>query len=195
MYYLEKEEKDNYNRGFNRLDEKLLNTRTITIFGEIDQRLAERVSKELLALDAINNEPIKIFINSQGGHVEAGDTIHDMIKFVESEVKIIATGWVASAGVNIYLAAEKENRLSLTNTRFMIHQPLGGVQGQATDILIEMEELQKIKERINNIISEATGKTLEEVEKDTDRNYWLSAKEAIDYGLVGSIINKNSDLK
>lgn len=195
MYYLEKEEKDNYNRGFNRLDEKLLNTRTITIFGEIDQRLAERVSKELLALDAINNEPIKIFINSQGGHVEAGDTIHDMIKFVESEVKIIATGWVASAGVNIYLAAEKENRLSLTNTRFMIHQPLGGVQGQATDILIEMEELQKIKERINNIISEATGKTLEEVEKDTDRNYWLSAKEAIDYGLVGSIINKNSDLE
>ena len=175
--------------------EKLLESRTVLIYGEIDQELAEQVTKQLLILQEINNDPINIYINSQGGHVEAGDTIHDMIKFVRPKVNIIATGWVASAGVNIYLAASKEDRYSLSNTRFMIHQPLGGVRGQASDIKIEMEEMEKMRTRINTLISESTGQTLAKVKKDTDRNYWMSPVEAVDYGIVGKIIESIDEIK
>ncbi len=181
-------------KGINIIQEKLLDARTILIYGEIDQELAEKVTMELLALQEINDEPIKIFINSQGGHVEAGDTIHDMIKFIKPEVKIIGTGWVASAGVSIYLAAKKENRYSLPNTRYMIHQPLGGVRGQASDIKIEMEEIQKMRERINKLIADATGQKLEKVQKDTDRNFWMDTKEAVEYGVVGKVIENVSEL-
>ena len=174
--------------------EKLLKSRTIIISGEINQALAERVIAQLLILEEMGNEPIKIFINSQGGHVEAGDTIHDMIKFVKPKVIIIGTGWVASAGITIYLAADKENRYSLPNTRYMIHQPLGGFNGQATDIGIEAEEILRMRKRINTIISEATGQSLEKVERDTDRNYWLSANDAINYGIVNKIITESSEL-
>lgn len=174
--------------------EKLLESRTILIYGEINQKLAEEVTAQLLALQEINNDPIKIFINSQGGHVEAGDTIHDMIRFVKPEVYMIGTGWVASAGVNIYLAAKKENRFMLPNTRFMIHQPLGGVSGQATDIMIEMEEIQKIKARINKLISEETGQPLEKVEKDTDRNFWMNTEESIEYGIGSKVIKSIDEL-
>jgi len=121
--------------------------------------------------------------------VEAGDTIHDMIRFVKPKVIVIGTGWVASAGITIYLAAEKQDRYSLPNTRYMIHQPLGGVRGQATDIQIEAEEMIKIRRRINRLISERTGQTLEKVEKDTLRNYWLDAEEAKEYGIVQQIIS------
>ena len=169
--------------------EKLLKSRTIIISGEINQALAERVIAQLLILEEMGDEPIKIFINSQGGHVEAGDTIHDMIKFVKPKVIIIGTGWVASAGITIYLAADKENRYSLPNTRYMIHQPLGGFNGQATDIGIL-----RMRKRINTIISEATGQSLEKVERDTDRNYWLSANDAINYGIVNKIITESSEL-
>lgn len=174
--------------------EKLFKSRTIIISGEINQALAEKVVTQLLILEEMGDEPIKIFINSQGGHVEAGDTIHDMIKFVKPKVIMIGTGWVASAGITIYLAADKENRYSLPNTRYMIHQPLGGFNGQATDIGIEAEEILRVRKRINTIISEATGQSLDKVEKDTDRNYWLSANDAINYGIVNKIITESSEV-
>ena len=174
--------------------EKLLSSRSLIISGEINQELAEKVATQLLILQEMGDEPIKLFINSQGGHVEAGDTIHDMIKFIKPRVIIIGTGWVASAGITIYLAADKEDRYSLPNTRYMIHQPLGGCQGQATDINIEAKEIVRVRNRINNIISNATGQPLEKVEKDTDRNYWLNAEEAVDYGIVNKIITSYDEL-
>ena len=174
--------------------EELLSSRSLIISGEINQELAEKVATQLLILQEMGDEPIKLFINSQGGHVEAGDTIHDMIKFIKPRVIIIGTGWVASAGITIYLAADKEDRYSLPNTRYMIHQPLGGCQGQATDINIEAKEIVRVRKRINNIISNATGQPLEKVEKDTDRNYWLNAEEAVDYGIVNKIITSYDEL-
>ena len=168
--------------------ERLFDTRTLTIFGEIDMKLAQDVVQKLLILDAEPYDPIKIFINSPGGHVESGDTIFDMIRFVKSPVKIIGTGWVASAGALIYAAADKENRYSLPNTRFLLHQPMGGARGQAADIAIEAEEILKTRKRLNETFAEQTGQPLEKVEHDTDRNFWMSAQEAIDYGLVGKIV-------
>lgn len=178
----------------NKIEDKLLDSRTILIYGEIDQELAEEVSSKLLVLQEMGDSPINIFVNSQGGHVEAGDTIHDMIKFVKPEIRMIGTGWVASAGVTIYLSAEKENRFMLPNTRFMIHQPLGGVRGQASDIKIEMEEIQKMRTRLNELISNETGQPLEKVEKDTDRNFWMSPEEAIDYGIGNKIIKNIEEI-
>ncbi len=176
------------------LTEKSLKSRTIFISGEINQELAEKVCTKLLILEELSDEPIKIFINSQGGHVESADTIHDVIKFIKPKVIMIGTGWVASAGITIYLAAEKENRYSLPNTRYMIHQPLGGFNGPATDIGIEAKEILRVLTRINNLISEATNQPIEKVNKDTDRNYWLTSTEALEYGLVNKIISKHSDL-
>lgn len=176
------------------LTEKSLKSRTIFISGEINQELAEKVCTKLLILEELSDEPIKIFINSQGGHVESADTIHDVIKFIKPKVIMISTGWVASAGITIYLAAEKENRYSLPNTRYMIHQPLGGFNGPATDIGIEAKEILRVRTRINNLISEATNQPIEKVNKDTDRNYWLTSTESLEYGLVNKIISKHSDL-
>ncbi len=196
IFYSEESEKEKNSKDTpNIVMEKLLKSRTIVISGEINQSLAEKVVTQLLILEEMGNDPIKIFINSQGGHVEAGDTIHDMIKFITPKVIMIGTGWVASAGITIYLAADKENRYSLPNTRYMIHQPLGGFNGPATDIGIEAEEILRVRKRINKIISEATGQPLERVEKDTDRNYWLSSDDAITYGIVNKIISNHSDLK
>ena len=176
------------------LTEKSLKSRTIFISGEINQELAEKVCTKLLILEELSDEPIKIFINSQGGHVESADTIHDVIKFIKPKVIMIGTGWVASAGITIYLAADKEDRYSLPNTRYMIHQPLGGFNGPATDIGIEAKEILRVRTRINNLISEATNQPIEKVNKDTDRNYWLTSTEALEYGLVNKIISKHSDL-
>ena len=193
MIYLgEKEEKSKDTSS--QVMEKLLKTRTIFISGEINQELAEKVSTQLLILQEMGDEPIKIFINSQGGHVEAGDTIHDMIKFVKPKVIVIGTGWVASAGITIYLAADKENRYSLPNTRYMIHQPMGQCRGQATDISIEALEISKVRERINKIISNATNQPLEKVKQDTDRNYWLNCDEAVEYGIVNKVITSYNEL-
>lgn len=174
--------------------EKLLKSRTIFITGEINQELAEKVATQLLILQEMGDEPIKIFINSQGGHVEAGDTIHDMIKFVKPKVIVIGTGWVASAGITIYLAADKENRYSLPNTRYMIHQPLGQCRGQATDLHIEALEIARVRERINKIISNATNQPLEKVKNDTDRNYWLNCEEAVEYGIVNKVISSYDEI-
>lgn len=196
IFYNKESEKEEISKDTpNIVMEKLLKSRTIVISGEINQSLAEKVVTQLLILEEMGNDPIKIFINSQGGHVEAGDTIHDMIKFITPKVIMIGTGWVASAGITIYLAADKENRYSLPNTRYMIHQPLGGFNGPATDIGIEAEEILRVRKRINKIISEATGQPLERVEKDTDRNYWLSSDDAVTYGIVNKIISNHSDLK
>ena len=193
MIYLgEKEEKSKDTSS--QVMEKLLKTRTIFISGEINQELAEKVSTQLLILQEMGDEPIKVFINSQGGHVEAGDTIHDMIKFVKPKVIVIGTGWVASAGITIYLAADKENRYSLPNTRYMIHQPMGQCRGQATDISIEALEISRVRERINKIISNATNQPLEKVKQDTDRNYWLNCDEAVEYGIVNKIITSYDEL-
>ncbi len=174
--------------------DRLLETRTITIFGEINMKLAQEVTEKLMLLAADSDDDIKIFINSPGGHVESGDTIFDMIRFVKPKVKIVGTGWVASAGALIYASAEREDRYSLPNTRFLLHQPMGGVRGQAQDIAIEAEEIIKMRERLNRIFSEQTGQSLEKVSKDTDRNFWMGAQEAIDYGLVGQIITSIEEI-
>ncbi|PQK76470.1 ATP-dependent Clp protease proteolytic subunit [Pantoea ananatis] len=176
------------------LQNKLLSSRSIIISGEVNQTLAEKVVTQLVLLQSISHDPVRLYINSQGGHVESGDTIHDFIKFIKPDVHIIGTGWVASAGITIFLAAKKEHRYSLPNTRFMIHQPMGGVRGPASDIEIEAKEIIRMHDRINKLISEATGQPLDKVKKDTDRNYWMSPYEALDYGIVNKVITSYDDL-
>ena len=174
--------------------ERLFKSRTLIISGEVNQKLASSVTAQLLALAAESNETIDIFINSQGGHVESGDTIHDMIRFVKPRVRIIGTGWVASAGALIYVAVPTEDRFCLPATRFLLHQPAGGVGGTAADIDIEAREIIKMRERLNKIFAERTGQPLSRIEDDTRRNFWLSAAEAKEYGLVGSIISESKEL-
>jgi ATP-dependent Clp protease protease subunit len=188
----EKEEKKE-KEPKSKLEEKFLETRTILLFGEISQKSAREVCEKLILLAALNDDPIKLIINSQGGHVEAGDTIHDMLTFVKPKVKILGTGWVASAGALIYVAVPVEDRYSLVNTRFMLHQPSGGVGGQASDISIEAQEILKMRERLNKIFSVQTGQSMERIEKDTDRNFWMSAQEGKDYGLVGKVITSQAE--
>lgn len=177
-----------------KLQQKLFETRSIIISGEINQRLTEKVITQLLLLQELGDEPIKLFINSQGGHVEAADSIHDMIQFIKPKVITIGTGWVASAGIPIFLAAAKEDRYSLPNTRYMIHQPMGGVRGQASDIKIEAEEIIRMRARVNRLISQATGQTFEKIEQDSLRNFWLTAEEAVVYGIVGKVVKSQSEL-
>ena len=177
------------------MEEKLFKSRSISIFGGINEKLAKSVAQQLLALSEDNDDPITIYISSPGGHVESGDVIYDMIKFIRPTVRVVGTGWVASAATNIYLAAKKENRYSLPNTRYLVHQPSGGSRGDATDIKIQMEEILKTKQRINQIIANETGQPIERVEQDTDRDYWMSAEEAIEYGIVGAIISSIDEIK
>ena len=174
---------------------KFLDARTVLIFGGIDQKLAERVSAQLLYLDHLNHDPIKLIINSPGGHVESGDTIHDLISFIASPVAVIGTGWVASAGTHIFLGAPKERRFCLPNTRFLIHQPSGGAGGKASDIASQAQELIKMRERLARIISERTGQPLERVMKDIDRDYWMSVDEAKNYGILGTVATNMKDIK
>ena len=179
----------------NELETRLFNTRKVLVFGAINDKVARDVTGRLLALASDSDKPIDVYVNSPGGHVESGDTIHDMIRFVDAvaPVRVIGTGWVASAGALIFLAGVKERRLCLPNTRFLLHQPMGGVRGPATDIDIEAREIIKMRERINRIIVQETGQTLERVTRDTDRNYWMSAEEAIAYGMVSRIIASMKD--
>jgi ATP-dependent Clp protease, protease subunit len=176
------------------LRERLFKSRTLIISGEVNQKLAASVMAQLLALSADSDEPITIFINSQGGHVESGDTIHDMIRFVKPRVRIVGTGWVASAGALIYVAVPREDRFCLPHTRFLLHQPAGGAGGTAADIDIEAREIIKMRERLNRVFAEQTGQPLERIEDDTRRNFWLSATEAKEYGLVGQIIKGVDEL-
>jgi len=178
-----------------RIERRLYESRTVLVFGEIDMPLAERVSAQLLALASENKRPIRVLINSPGGHVESGDTIYDILRFIEPEVTILGTGWVASAGALIFSAAPRERRFSLPNTRFMLHQPSGGAGGPASDIEIEALQILSVRTRLNRIFAEATGQSLEKIARDTDRNHWLSAAEAVAYGLVGRIIESESALR
>lgn len=176
------------------LEEALFNARTILLTGGVDDKLARRICERLLALASDSKDPILMVISSPGGHVESGDMIHDMIKFVGAPVKVLGSGWVASAGALIYSAAKKENRYSLPNTRFLLHEPRGGVGGQATDVEIQAREIIKMRERLNTIFADATGQPLEKIKEDTDRDFWMTSKEAVDYGLVGKIVTHISEV-
>ena len=177
-----------------KIAERLLEARTILIVGEITSRLAQQVTAQLLAMASDSDDDITIFLHSEGGHVESGDTLHDMIRFVKPRVKMVGTGWVASAGTHIYLAVPREDRFCLPNTRFLIHQPQGGMGGQAADIRIEAEEIMKTRERLNQTLADATGQPIEKVQADTERNHWMSPEEARDYGIVGTIISSADEL-
>ena len=177
------------------LRERLFKARTLVISGEVNQQLAAQVISQLLAMDAESDKPITIYINSQGGHVESGDTIHDMIRFISAPVRMVGTGWVASAGALIYVAVPRERRFSLPNTRYLLHQPWGGARGSAADIEIEAKEIVKMRERLNKVFADQTGQPLSKIEDDTRRNFWLSAQDAIEYGLVGSIIHNKTELE
>lgn len=170
------------------VQQNLLKSRTVLIFGEIDSEVAETTTAALLSLSAESEEPIRVIIHSPGGHVESGDTIHDVIRFIRPEVKMIGTGWVASAGALIYVAAKRENRFALANTRFLLHQPLGGVRGPASDVEIEAQQILFARERLNRIFAEATGQDHAKVAKETERNLWMTAAEAREYGLVHRVI-------
>jgi len=174
--------------------ENLFRSRTVLIFGEITSELAQATTAQLMALAAHGDEPIRVVIHSPGGHVESGDTIHDVIRFIRPEVKMIGTGWVASAGALIYVAARKENRYALPNTRFLLHQPLGGVRGNASDIEIEAAQILAARERLNRIFAAATGQTYERIVKETERNLWMNAREALEYGLVHRVIESASEV-
>ena len=176
------------------LENTLLKNRTLTIFGEINQLVAQRSAERLLALSFESDDPITLFIGSPGGHVESGDTIFDMIRYIKPTVRTVGTGWVGSIATHIYLATDKEHRFALPNTRFLIHQPAGGFGGDASDIEIHAREILKTRERINQIIAEQTGQPLDKVQSDTDRDYWMSAEESVEYGLVGRIIQSVHEL-
>ncbi|MBW3573168.1 MAG: ATP-dependent Clp protease proteolytic subunit [Gemmatimonadetes bacterium] len=174
--------------------DRLFKSRTLIISGGIDQQLVSNVIGQLLAMAAEGDKPINIFVNSQGGHVESGDTIHDVIRFIKPRVRMIGTGWVASAGALIYVAAPIEDRYALPNTRFLLHQPAGGAGGTAADIAIEAHEIIRMRERINRIFARETGQPFERIENDTHRNFWLDVNMAREYGLVGKIINSIDEL-
>ena len=176
------------------MDEKLFKSRCLTIFGEINDKIARSITERLLALASENDEPITLYISSPGGHVESGDVVYDIIKFIKPVVRVIGTGWVASAAATIYLAADKENRFALPNTRFLIHQPLGGSRGDATDIAIQAEQMVKTRSRINQLIAEETGQPVDKVAQATDRDYWMTVDEALSYGIVSKVVNSIEQL-
>lgn len=178
----------------NLIDSNLFKSRTVLLFGEINDKLARSISAQLIALSSESAKPIRMFINSPGGHVESGDTIFDMIRFVRAPVQVVGTGWVASAGALIFIAAKKENRFCLPNTRFMLHQPSGGTMGKASDIAIEAKEIIRMRQRLNETFARETGQTLEKITRDTERNYWMSAEEAVTYGLASKVINLATEL-
>jgi len=173
---------------------KLLKTRTIILSGEINKDLAEKTIKQLLVLEDSNSEPVRIFIDSPGGDADAGYAIFDMIRFINAPVWTIGMGLVASAAAIIQLASPKERRFGLPNSHYLIHQPLSGIRGVATDIEIHARELDKLRAKINILISEETGITPEQVEKDTDRDYWMNAEEAVKYGLISRVITRRDEL-
>ena len=177
------------------LEEKAFKSRTLLIFGTITDAVAADVTRRLIALDADGPAPIDILVSSPGGHLESGDAIHDIVRFITAPVNMIGTGWVGSAATHHFLAAPRERRVCLPNTRFLIHQPSGGAGGQATDIAIQAQEIVKARERIAHEIARETGKPLDEVLVDIERDRWLSAEEAVAYGLVSRIIHRKTELR
>lgn len=188
------DKKSDESSKFEGLIHKLMKSRTVLVTGTINQEVAEKTMAQLLALDADSSEPITVMISSPGGHVDSGLAIHDCMKFLNSPVRTIGAGWVASIAVPIFFGADKAGRYSLPNTRFLLHQPSGGAGGQMADIRIEAQEILKIREKINRMIADETGKPIEQIAKDSDRNFWMSADEALAYGLVHKVIREKSEI-
>jgi ATP-dependent Clp protease, protease subunit len=176
------------------LSQKMLQTRTILLTGEINKELAEKVIRQLLLLEADNSDPIKIFIDSPGGDADAGFAMYDMIRFINAPVYCIGMGLVASAASIVLIAVPNERRIALPNSHYLIHQPLSGIRGVATEIEIHAKELEKLRVKINRLIASETGKTELQVSADTDRDYWMTGDEALEYGLVSKIITKREEL-
>jgi ATP-dependent Clp protease protease subunit len=176
------------------VEKHLFDARTVLITGPINQDLARTTSARLMALAQVSSNPIKVILSSPGGHVESGDMIHDMIRFVDAPVHMIGTGWVASAGALIFVSVPRERRFCTPNTRFLLHQPSGGMGGPATDIGIQAREILKMRERLNKIFAEATGQSIERIDRDTDRDYWMGPDEAIEYGLLGRVIRNAAEV-
>lgn len=185
------EEQAPKSEGFSNL---LLKTRTILINGAVDEELAEKVIAQSLILDAESHEPIRVVITSPGGMVDFGFAMYDIFRYIQSRVICIGAGFVASMGVPILLAADKKDRLALPNTRFMMHQPSGGGGGPAKDIRITAQEIMKVREHLNQLIAAETGQPIEKVAADSDRDFWMSAQEALDYGLISKIIYSATDV-
>ncbi len=179
----------------NFLEEKAFKSRTVLIFGAISDSTAADTIRKLIALDADSTQPIDVLVSSPGGHLESGEAIYDVIRFIEAPVHMIGTGWVGSAATHLYLAVPKERRVCLPSTRFLIHQPSGGAGGRASDIAIQAREIVKARERIAKIIARETGKPLKQVLEDIDRDYWMSPEEAIEYGLVSRVIETRKELR
>ena len=177
------------------LEEKAFKSRTVMLFGAITDATASDVARRLIALDADSSAPIDMLVSSPGGHLESGDAIHDILSFITAPVNMIGTGWVGSAATHLYLGVPRERRFCTPNTRFLIHQPSGGAGGQATDIAIQAQEILKARERIAREIARETGKPLDTVLLDIERDRWLSAEEAVAYGLVGRIVKNKAELK
>ncbi|MCF7804050.1 MAG: ATP-dependent Clp protease proteolytic subunit [Candidatus Marinimicrobia bacterium] len=194
MHSIHSKDNDKDEKQSNVLMEKMLGTRSILLTGQVNKEMAERFARQLLILEANGDDPIKVFIDSQGGDADSGFAILDMIRFVEPEVYTIGMGLVASAGAIILLGAEADHRVGLPNSHYLIHQPLSGVQGVATEIEIFAEEIDKMRTKINKLISEETGQDLEKVKEDTDRDYWMSPDEAVEYGLISKVVTNRKDL-
>jgi len=190
----EEEEQGENRKPESNLIEKILKTRNILLSGEINKSLGERIIRQLILLEDQGDDPIKVFIDSPGGDADAGFAIFDMMRFIKPEVIIIGMGLVASAAAIILLAAPKERRIALPNSHYLIHQPLSGMRGVATEIEIHAKELDKLRRKINRLISEETGQKIDKVEKDTDRDYWMNAEEALKYGLISKIISNRDEL-
>jgi len=177
------------------LNKILFDARKVFVTGGINMEMATAICARLQAMAHTSDDPIIMTICSPGGHVEAGDMIHDTIKFIKPEVIVIGTGYVASAGALIYVAAEKKNRYTTPNTRFLLHQPSGGVGGDASSIAIQSQQIIAMRDRLNAIFAKATGQKVDKVAKDVDRDFWLTAKEAVKYGIVGKIIENETEIK
>ena len=176
------------------VDKHLFDARTVMVIGQVSMDMARDVTQRLLALAHVSNEPINLIVSSPGGHVESGDMIHDTIRFIAPKVNILGMGWVASAGALIYVSVPKERRYCTPNTRFLLHQPSGGAGGAASDIEIQAREMIKMRDRLNQMFSEATGQPIERIAKDTDRDYWMGPDEAVAYGLVGKIVRSATEI-
>ena len=173
---------------------RLLETRTVLLFGTIDDALAATVVARLVALDGLSTDPIRLVVSSPGGHVESGDAIHDIVRYLASPVTMLGTGWVGSAATHVFLAAPRERRLCLPNTRFLIHQPSGGIGGASTDVAIQAREILRTRERIARVIARETGQPPERVRDDIERDFWMTTDEALSYGLLGRVIERRAEL-
>lgn len=191
---LDESEKTEEQKPSPQIEQLFFKSRNVIVAGEINDKLAQRTVTQLLALAEAGDDPINMFISSPGGHVESGDMVHDIIKFIRPTVRTIGSGWVASAGALIFVGAKRENRYCLPNTRFLLHEPSGGIRGSASDIAIQAEQLIRMRERFAKLFAAATGQTPEKIMQDTARDFWLTTDEALAYGLLGSVISSVDQL-